>query len=114
MRNKLRYCVGYAGVTALCLAGAAGRAQEPARPAPSQEQIKQALDEQTRRLEAERKRLADQQKELIETRKSLDNAQRQLNQPKSKFVQRVHTLMSCPPVGMTAKSVQVRAPKSVP
>jgi len=67
-------------VTALCLAGAASRAQEPARPAPSQEQIKQALDEQTRRLEAERKRLADQQKELIETRKSLDNAQRQLNQ----------------------------------
>lgn len=86
MRNKLT-CVGYAGLSALCLVGAV-HAQEAARPqdaaarpnAPNSEQIKQVLDEQTRRLEAERKKLANQQQELLETRRSLDNAQRQLNQ----------------------------------
>jgi len=86
MQNKPNRCLGYVGVSALCLAVGAVDAQEakPATPPASdplrQDQIKQMLDEQNRKIEAERKRLSDQEAQLRDTRKSLDEAQRQINQ----------------------------------
>jgi len=81
MQNKLIICVGCSFV---CIfSNGLIYAQAPATDTLNSEQIKQLLDEQTRKLAAERKKLADQEAQLSETRKNLDEAQRQLNELKT-------------------------------
>jgi hypothetical protein len=84
MQNKLVTYIGCAGMSALFLASTYAGAQTTNTEALSSEQIKQLLEEQTRKLATERKKLAEQDAQLSETRKNLDEAQRQLNQLKAR------------------------------
>jgi ribosomal protein L12E/L44/L45/RPP1/RPP2 len=75
MQNKLIICAG----CSFALALSSGLLYAQTTNALSSEQIKQLLDEQTRKLTEERKKLAAQEAQLSETRRNLDEAQRQLN-----------------------------------
>lgn len=57
-----------------------GKADPGAETAPTPEQIKQLLDEQTRKLAEAKRKLAEQDAQQAQTRKDLDEAARQLNQ----------------------------------
>lgn len=82
MQNRL---IGYAARSFVCLfATSLVYAQVPEASTLNSEQIKQLLDEQTRKLAAERKKLGEQEAQLAETRKNLDDAQKQLNDLKTR------------------------------
>lgn len=75
MQNKLIICAG----CSFAFLFPSGPLYAQTTNTVSSEQIKQLLDEQTRKLTEERKKLAAQEAQLSETRKNLDEAQRQLN-----------------------------------
>lgn len=85
MQKKLiTRVISCAGLSALFMASNIAHAQDVSADATGLEQIKQQLEEQTRKLDAERKKLAEQERQLAETRKNLDNSQRELNQLKAR------------------------------
>jgi hypothetical protein len=83
MQKKLITYVSCASVSFFFLASSPTRAQDTGGDA-GLAQIRQQLEEQTRKLDAERKKLAEQERQLSETRRNLDNSQRELNQLKAK------------------------------
>jgi len=101
MQNKLITYVSFTGISLICLTSGSVHAQATGENALSSEQIKQALDEQTRKLAEEKKKLADQEKQLSETRKNLDESQRQLNQLKAQAGM-------APPVAQAAQQEQLK------
>ncbi|HSB95258.1 MAG TPA: transporter [Spongiibacteraceae bacterium] len=106
MQNKL---IIYAGYSFVCLfASSLLYAQVADTGALNSEQIKQLLDEQTRKLTAERKKLADQETQLSETKKNLEEAQHQLNQLRAQA-----GLAPPPPVPQQPRVAQQEQPKPV-
>lgn len=79
MPNQWTKCVLLAGFSLTALTTIA-HAEDAAGAAMTPQQIRQMLDEQTRKLEDARRKLAEQEAQQAQTRRELDAAQRQLNQ----------------------------------